>query len=45
VWINDWAKIVDRFEEGGYKHSGLGRLGGPGGLAEFQEVKHVHSAP
>ncbi|GAA0942466.1 aldehyde dehydrogenase family protein [Pseudonocardia zijingensis] len=45
VWINDWARIVDRFEEGGYKHSGLGRLGGPGGLAEFQEVKHVYLAP
>lgn len=41
VWINNWGQIVDAFEEGGYKLSGLGRLGGPGGLAEFQETKHV----
>jgi acyl-CoA reductase-like NAD-dependent aldehyde dehydrogenase len=44
VWINDWAGLVDRFEEGGHKHSGLGRHGGPGGIAEFQEVKHVYRA-
>ena len=42
IWINDWAQIFDQFEEGGYKKSGVGRLNGPGGLAEFQEVKHVH---
>lgn len=42
VWTNDWAQIFDQFEEGGYKASGLGRLNGPGGLAEFQEVKHVY---
>lgn len=42
VWTNTWAQIFDQFEEGGYKRSGLGRLNGPGGLAEFQEVKHVH---
>lgn len=41
VWINAWAQVMDAFEEGGYKCSGLGRLNGPGGLAEFQEVKHV----
>ena len=44
VWTNDWAQILDQFEEGGYKRSGLGRLNGPGGLAEFQEVKHVYRA-
>jgi acyl-CoA reductase-like NAD-dependent aldehyde dehydrogenase len=42
VWTNAWAQIFDQFEEGGYKRSGLGRLNGPGGLAEFQEVKHVY---
>ena len=41
VWTNSWAQIFDQFEEGGFKKSGLGRLNGPGGLAEFQEVKHV----
>jgi betaine-aldehyde dehydrogenase len=42
VWINAWAQSLDQFEEGGYKKSGLGRLNGPGGLAEFQEVKHIY---
>lgn len=42
VWTNAWAQIFDQFEEGGYKRSGLGRLNGPGGLAEFQEIKHVY---
>jgi acyl-CoA reductase-like NAD-dependent aldehyde dehydrogenase len=42
VWINAWAQILDQFEEGGYKKSGVGRLNGPGGLAEFQEVKHIY---
>lgn len=42
VWTNAWAQILDQFEEGGYKHSGVGRLNGPGGLAEFQEVKHIY---
>lgn len=41
VWINTWGRIVERFEEGGYKLSGLGRLGGVPGIAEFQEVKHI----
>lgn len=41
VWTNGWAVVVDQFEEGGYKQSGLGRLNGHRGLAEFQEYKHV----
>lgn len=45
VWTNTWAVVVDQFEEGGFKQSGLGRLNGLRGLAEFQETKHyVHPA-
>ncbi len=32
VWINDWAKVYDEFEEGGYRQSGLGRLNGVAAL-------------
>ncbi|QXJ23435.1 aldehyde dehydrogenase family protein [Actinomadura graeca] len=43
VWTNTWAVVEDQFEEGGFGQSGLGRLNGPGGLAEFQEHKtYVH---
>jgi acyl-CoA reductase-like NAD-dependent aldehyde dehydrogenase len=41
VWINTWGRVVERFEEGGHKLSGLGRLGGVSGIAEFQLTKHV----
>ncbi|MGW7200225.1 aldehyde dehydrogenase family protein [Streptomyces chryseus] len=39
VWTNAWAVVVDQFEEGGFKQSGLGRLNGLRGLEEFQEHK------
>ncbi|MBL1079269.1 aldehyde dehydrogenase family protein [Nocardia sp. 2] len=46
VWTNTWAVVVDQFEEGGFKQSGLGRLNGLRGLGEFQEIKHmVHASP
>jgi betaine-aldehyde dehydrogenase len=46
VWTNAWAAINDGFAEGGYKQSGIGRLRGPLGMAEFQEAKTVvHSIP
>jgi betaine-aldehyde dehydrogenase len=46
VWTNTWADINDGFAEGGYKQSGIGRLRGPVGIAEFQEAKTVvHSIP
>ncbi|CAM3110606.1 aldehyde dehydrogenase family protein [Prescottella defluvii] len=41
VWTNGWAVVLDQFEEGGYKQSGLGRLNGRRALEEFQEYKHV----
>jgi acyl-CoA reductase-like NAD-dependent aldehyde dehydrogenase len=39
VWTNAWAVVVDQFEEGGFKQSGVGRLNGLRGLEEFQEYK------
>jgi betaine-aldehyde dehydrogenase len=39
VWTNAWAIVVDQFEEGGFKQSGVGRLNGLRGLEEFQEYK------
>lgn len=41
VWVNGWAAVVDQFEEGGFKQSGLGRLNGHRAVEEFQEYKHV----
>ncbi|WP_327048464.1 aldehyde dehydrogenase family protein [Microbispora sp. NBC_01189] len=41
VWTNGWAVVLDQFEEGGYKQSGLGRLNGTRALEEFQEYKHI----
>ena len=41
VWINDWAKVNDEFEEGGYKLSGNGRLNGLAAMQEFIEYKHI----
>ena len=38
--------VNDGFEEGGHKQSGLGRLRGARGLADFQEIKtYVHFVP
>jgi betaine-aldehyde dehydrogenase len=46
VWTNTWFAINNGFAEGGYKQSGLGRLRGARGLADFQEIKtYVHFAP
>jgi aldehyde dehydrogenase (NAD+) len=42
VWINDYHLINVRFPFGGYKQSGFGRELGPAGLAEFQQLKHIH---
>jgi betaine-aldehyde dehydrogenase len=46
VWVNTWFAMNAGFEEGGYKQSGIGRLRGARGLAEFQEIKtYVHLVP
>jgi aldehyde dehydrogenase (NAD+) len=42
VWINDYHLLNVRFPFGGYKQSGFGRELGAWGLAEYQQVKHIH---
>jgi len=39
VWTNTWGILSDAFEEGGFKHSGIGRSRGLRAVEEFQEVK------
>lgn len=41
VWVNDWAKVYDSTEEGGFKQSGLGRLNGVAAIDDFIEYKHI----
>lgn len=41
VCINGWANVAVEFEEGGYKGSGVGRLGGLAGLDDFLEYKQI----
>ncbi|MCW2983776.1 MAG: aldehyde dehydrogenase [Conexibacter sp.] len=45
VWVNDWAKLHDQFEEGGYKGSGVGRMRGFAVLDDFIEFKHIRLSP
>jgi acyl-CoA reductase-like NAD-dependent aldehyde dehydrogenase len=45
VFVNDWAKVYDSTEEGGFKLSGLGRLNGPAALDDFIEYKHIALKP
>jgi betaine-aldehyde dehydrogenase len=46
VWTNTWAAVVDQFEEGGFKQSGVGRLNGVRSLEEFLETKTLlHAVP
>ena len=45
MWINDWAKVYDSTEEGGFKQSGLGRLNGLAALDDFVEYKHIALRP
>jgi betaine-aldehyde dehydrogenase len=41
VSINGWAELAVEMEEGGWKGSGLGRLGGLASLDEFTEYKQI----
>lgn len=45
VFVNDWAKVYDNTEEGGFKLSGLGRLNGHAALDDFIEYKHIALKP
>jgi betaine-aldehyde dehydrogenase len=45
VWVNDWAKVYDEFEEGGFKESGQGRLNGLAAIEDFVEYKHIALHP
>ncbi|WP_286903247.1 aldehyde dehydrogenase family protein [Vreelandella sedimenti] len=45
VFVNDWAKVYDGTEEGGFKLSGLGRLNGHAALDDFIEYKHIALNP
>jgi len=45
VWVNDWGKVYDETEEGGYKESGQGRLNGLASLEDFLEYKHIALHP
>ena len=41
VSINSWANLALEFEEGGFKSSGSGRLGGLASLDDFVEYKQI----
>jgi betaine-aldehyde dehydrogenase len=45
VWVNDWAKLHDQFEEGGFKASGVGRMRGFAVIDDFIEFKHIRLRP
>ena len=45
VWVNDWAKLHDQFEEGGFKGSGVGRMRGFAVIDDFIEYKHIRLLP
>jgi len=41
IWINSHGRTFAEIENGGYKESGIGRLHGVEGLAEFMQTKHI----
>jgi betaine-aldehyde dehydrogenase len=45
VWVNDWARLHDQFEEGGFKGSGVGRMRGFAVIDDFIEYKHIRLQP
>jgi acyl-CoA reductase-like NAD-dependent aldehyde dehydrogenase len=42
VWINDHNRLFAEAETGGYRRSGIGRLHGYEGLADFLETKAIY---
>lgn len=41
ISINSWANLTIEFEEGGFKASGVGRLGGLASMEDFLEYKQI----
>lgn len=41
ISINSWANLTIEFEEGGFKSSGAGRLGGLASMEDFLEYKQI----
>lgn len=41
ISINSWANLTVEFEEGGFKASGMGRLGGLASVDDFLEYKQI----
>jgi betaine-aldehyde dehydrogenase len=41
ISVNSWANLQMEFEEGGFKSSGIGRLGGMDCLEDFLEYKQI----
>ncbi|GAA3310637.1 hypothetical protein GCM10020295_78250 [Streptomyces cinereospinus] len=41
ISVNSWANLAVESEEGGWKNSGLGRLGGVASLDDFTEYKQI----
>lgn len=41
VWVNGFGGLVPSTPFGGVKQSGIGRIGGQAGIAEFSRVKNV----
>ncbi|MFI0938491.1 aldehyde dehydrogenase family protein [Streptomyces sp. NPDC021020] len=41
ISVNSWANLTVEFEEGGYKSSGVGRLGGLASVEDFLEHKQI----
>ena len=45
VWINEWGALGEDTEEGGCKHSGLGRLNGLAAIDDFTEIRTITLNP
>ena len=41
ISINGWASLQMKFEEGGLKSSGIGRLGGVASIDGFMETRQI----